>query len=195
MQKWCTVASKQEYGTKEKWKWLNCWLNWPLKAKRKVEESYMLFIGSDFCTAIGKWKSGFHETLEKSLNSYHPERFILPYRIHFRPRMLRDVSTMDISTKLLGTEISFPVGIAPTGFHQLAWPDGEKSTARGSLLLFCHVARRGVVENLKKLLGWLQARLRKIFRLEGANSFPPFWHPFLWMTHVGLVTQSTWEAL
>ncbi|KFQ21610.1 Hydroxyacid oxidase 2 [Mesitornis unicolor] len=58
---------------------------------------------------------------------------ILAYkRIHFRPRMLRDVSMMDIRTKLLGTEISFPVGIAPTGFHQLAWPDGEKSTARAA---------------------------------------------------------------
>ncbi|NXN98655.1 HAOX2 oxidase, partial [Rhinopomastus cyanomelas] len=58
---------------------------------------------------------------------------ILAYkRIHFRPRMLRDVSIMDIKTKLLGTEISFPVGIAPTGFHQLAWPDGEKSTARAA---------------------------------------------------------------
>uniref|UniRef100_A0A8C6JRK9 (S)-2-hydroxy-acid oxidase n=1 Tax=Melopsittacus undulatus TaxID=13146 RepID=A0A8C6JRK9_MELUD len=62
---------------------------------------------------------------------------ILAYkRIRFRPRMLRDVSMMDIRTKLLGTEISFPVGIAPTGFHQLAWPDGEKSTARGTLLTY-----------------------------------------------------------
>lgn len=56
--------------------------------------------------------------------------------------MLRDVSVMDIRTKILGSEISFPVGIAPTGFHQLAWPDGEKSTARGILLLWCHVAKR-----------------------------------------------------
>lgn len=45
--------------------------------------------------------------------------------------MLRDMSVIDTKTTLLGTEISFPVGIAPTGFHQLAWPDGEKSTARG----------------------------------------------------------------
>ncbi|NWU63921.1 HAOX2 oxidase, partial [Pterocles burchelli] len=58
---------------------------------------------------------------------------ILAYkRICFRPRVLRDVSMMDIRTKLLGNEISFPVGIAPTGFHQLAWPDGEKSTARAA---------------------------------------------------------------
>uniref|UniRef100_A0A452H5I1 (S)-2-hydroxy-acid oxidase n=1 Tax=Gopherus agassizii TaxID=38772 RepID=A0A452H5I1_9SAUR len=50
--------------------------------------------------------------------------------IHFRPRMLRGMSVIDTRTMLLGTEISFPVGIAPTGFHRLAWPDGEKSTAR-----------------------------------------------------------------
>ncbi|KFO84155.1 Hydroxyacid oxidase 2 [Buceros rhinoceros silvestris] len=67
---------------------------------------------------------------------------ILAYkRIHFRPRMLRDVSVMDIRTKLLGSEISFPVGIAPTGFHQLAWPDGEKSTARAAKAMnTCYIA-------------------------------------------------------
>ncbi|XP_009991673.1 PREDICTED: hydroxyacid oxidase 2 [Chaetura pelagica] len=67
---------------------------------------------------------------------------ILAYkRIRFQPRMLRDVSLMDIRTKLLGTEISFPVGIAPTGFHQLAWPDGEKSTARAARALnTCYIA-------------------------------------------------------
>ncbi|NXR02669.1 HAOX2 oxidase, partial [Sagittarius serpentarius] len=67
---------------------------------------------------------------------------ILAYkRIRFRPRMLRDVSMLDIRTKLLGTEISFPVGIAPTGFHQLAWPDGEKSTARAAKAMnICYIA-------------------------------------------------------
>ncbi|XP_041319898.1 hydroxyacid oxidase 2 isoform X3 [Pyrgilauda ruficollis] len=67
---------------------------------------------------------------------------ILAYkRIRFRPRMLRDVSVMDIRTKILGFEISFPVGIAPTGFHQLAWPDGEKSTARAARAMdTCYIA-------------------------------------------------------
>ncbi|NWU76047.1 HAOX2 oxidase, partial [Onychorhynchus coronatus] len=67
---------------------------------------------------------------------------ILAYkRILFRPRMLRNVSMMDIGTKILGSEISFPVGIAPTGFHQLAWPDGEKSTARAAKAMnTCYIA-------------------------------------------------------
>ncbi|XP_065279286.1 2-Hydroxyacid oxidase 2 isoform X2 [Emys orbicularis] len=60
------------------------------------------------------------------------ENLLAYKRIRFRPRMLRDMSVMDTRTTLLGTEISFPVGIAPTGFHRLAWPDGEKSTARAA---------------------------------------------------------------
>ncbi|KFZ68509.1 Hydroxyacid oxidase 2 [Podiceps cristatus] len=73
--------------------------------------------------------------------STRDENLLAYKRIRFRPRMLRDVSMMDIRTKLLGTEISFPVGIAPTGFHQLAWPDGEKSTARAAKAMnTCYIA-------------------------------------------------------
>lgn len=52
-------------------------------------------------------------------------------RIRLRPRILRDVSVSDTRTTIQGTEISFPVGIAPTAFHCLAWHEGEVATARG----------------------------------------------------------------
>lgn len=52
-------------------------------------------------------------------------------RIRLRPRILRDVSVSDTRTTVQGTEISFPVGIAPTAFHCLAWHEGEVATARG----------------------------------------------------------------
>ncbi|XP_053145552.1 2-Hydroxyacid oxidase 2 [Hemicordylus capensis] len=62
-------------------------------------------------------------------------------RIHLRPRVLRDMSVMDTKTTVLGTEISFPVGIAPSGFHKLAWPDGERSTARAAEAMnVCYIA-------------------------------------------------------
>ncbi|CAB1347297.1 unnamed protein product [Coregonus sp. 'balchen'] len=51
-------------------------------------------------------------------------------RIRLRPRILRDVSMSDTRTTVQGTEISFPVGIAPTAFHCLAWHEGEMATAR-----------------------------------------------------------------
>lgn len=49
-----------------------------------------------------------------------------------RPRYLRDISHRDISTTVLGEEISLPVMIAPAGSHMLAHPDGEVATARGA---------------------------------------------------------------
>ncbi|XP_037542661.1 hydroxyacid oxidase 2 [Nematolebias whitei] len=51
-------------------------------------------------------------------------------RIRLRPRILRDVSMSDTRTTVQGTEINFPVGIAPTAFHCLAWHEGETATAR-----------------------------------------------------------------
>ncbi|XP_006900378.1 PREDICTED: hydroxyacid oxidase 2 [Elephantulus edwardii] len=53
-------------------------------------------------------------------------------RIRLRPRFLRDVSQVDIKTTIQGEQISAPICIAPTGFHSLAWPDGEMSTARAA---------------------------------------------------------------
>nr|XP_061799428.1 hydroxyacid oxidase 2 isoform X2 [Nerophis lumbriciformis] len=53
-------------------------------------------------------------------------------RIRLRPRILRDVSVSDTRTTVQGTELSFPVGIAPTAFHCLAWHEGEMATARAT---------------------------------------------------------------
>ncbi|OBS59030.1 hypothetical protein A6R68_09845, partial [Neotoma lepida] len=53
-------------------------------------------------------------------------------RIRLRPRYLRDVSEVDTRTTIQGQEIVAPIGISPTAFHSLAWPDGEKSTARAA---------------------------------------------------------------
>ena len=49
-----------------------------------------------------------------------------------RPRVLRDVSTVDTSTTLLGAPVSSPIGIAPTAFQRLMHPDGECAMAQGA---------------------------------------------------------------
>ncbi|KAF1781441.1 Aldolase-type TIM barrel [Phytophthora cactorum] len=46
-------------------------------------------------------------------------------RLVLHPRVLRDVSKMDISTTLLGHRISSPVCVAPSSTHRMAHPDGE----------------------------------------------------------------------
>ncbi|CAN7079753.1 unnamed protein product [Brassica oleracea var. botrytis] len=45
-------------------------------------------------------------------------------RIMFRPRVLVDVSKIDMSTRILGYPISAPIMIAPTAMHMLAHPQG-----------------------------------------------------------------------
>ncbi len=53
-------------------------------------------------------------------------------RLRLRPRMLVDVSHLDLGTRLFGAEMPFPMLIAPTAYHRLADPDGEVATARGA---------------------------------------------------------------
>jgi 4-hydroxymandelate oxidase len=50
----------------------------------------------------------------------------------FRPRVLRDVSRLDLSTTVLGSKIDLPVLIAPCGGHKKAHPDGELATYRAA---------------------------------------------------------------
>lgn len=83
----------------------------------------------------------------------------------FEPHVLRDVSTVDAGTTLLGTRVASPVGIAPTTLQRAADPCGEvamatAAAAAGSLLVlssnsgsrFTDIADTGVH-------WWLQAYL------------------------------------
>uniref|UniRef100_A0A673WA84 (S)-2-hydroxy-acid oxidase n=1 Tax=Salmo trutta TaxID=8032 RepID=A0A673WA84_SALTR len=72
------------------------------------------------------------EHLSKATWDYYAAGVLLPILIRLRPRILRDVSVSDTRTTVQGTEISFPVGIAPTAFHCLAWHEGEMATARAT---------------------------------------------------------------
>jgi 4-hydroxymandelate oxidase len=49
-----------------------------------------------------------------------------------RPRMLVDVSSVSTETEVLGGPVSLPVLVAPTAFHRLANPEGERATARAT---------------------------------------------------------------
>lgn len=48
------------------------------------------------------------------------------------PHMLRDVSTVDLSTTVLGTRIATPIMVAPTAMHRYFTEDGELATARAT---------------------------------------------------------------
>ncbi|MQI71932.1 alpha-hydroxy-acid oxidizing protein, partial [Escherichia coli] len=53
-------------------------------------------------------------------------------RILFRPRILIDVSKIDMATTVLGFKLSMPIMIAPTAMQKMAHPEGEYATARAA---------------------------------------------------------------
>jgi len=53
-------------------------------------------------------------------------------RIHLRPRVLMDVSRIDLATRVLGQPLELPVLLAPVALQRLAHPDGELASARAA---------------------------------------------------------------
>ncbi|XP_031500658.1 peroxisomal (S)-2-hydroxyacid oxidase GLO4-like isoform X2 [Nymphaea colorata] len=53
-------------------------------------------------------------------------------RITFRPRVLVDVTNVNMSTTILGHRVSAPIMLAPSAMHQWAHPQGELATARAA---------------------------------------------------------------
>jgi len=81
----------------------------------------------------------------------------------FRPRVLRDVSALDLSTTVLGTKVNLPVLIAPCGGHKKAHPEGEFATYRaaaaaGTILAVSANASTNFEELAKAAAGhlWMQ---------------------------------------
>jgi 4-hydroxymandelate oxidase len=52
--------------------------------------------------------------------------------LRLRPRVLRDVTTVDTGVEVLGARIAAPIMIAPMGRHRLFHAEGERATARGA---------------------------------------------------------------
>ena len=52
--------------------------------------------------------------------------------IEFQPRVLRDVSDVDLSSTVLGKKVAMPFGIAPTGFTRMMHTEGEIAGAQAA---------------------------------------------------------------
>lgn len=71
--------------------------------------------------ASGSWDE---ITLRENCSSFE--------RLAIMPRVLVDVSKVDMNISLFGEQISMPIIVAPTAFHALADPEGEKATAKAA---------------------------------------------------------------
>ncbi|KAI0691914.1 FMN-dependent dehydrogenase-domain-containing protein [Cytidiella melzeri] len=66
------------------------------------------------------------------------------HRVWFRPRVLRNVTTVDFSTKILGHASSLPIYITATALGKLGHPDGELNLTRAA-------AKHGVIQMIPTL--------------------------------------------
>ena len=68
--------------------------------------------------------------------------------VRLAPRVLTDVSRVDLATEVLGSPVSTPVAIAPSSLQRLAHPDGELAMARAAALtgtLLCVPSNAGTL--------------------------------------------------
>ncbi|MEP7146581.1 MAG: alpha-hydroxy acid oxidase [bacterium] len=76
--------------------------------------------------AYDYYSSGANDeiTLKENCEAY--KRIFLKYRV------LKDVSSRNLSTEVIGQNISMPVMIAPTAFHKMAHQEGEIAVAKAA---------------------------------------------------------------
>ncbi|XP_051159080.1 2-Hydroxyacid oxidase 1-like [Leptopilina boulardi] len=85
-------------------------------------------------------------------------------KIRILPRMLRDVTNVDITTTILGEKVSMPLGIAPTAMQRMAHPDGECANAKaaeaaGTIFTLSTISTSSIEEvaaAAPKAIKWLQ---------------------------------------
>ena len=76
--------------------------------------------------AYDYYAGGAHDEVTLRENRAAYDRIPLAYRV------LVDVSRRDLKTTVLGQPVSMPILVAPTAFHGLATPEGERATARAA---------------------------------------------------------------
>ncbi|TAQ91013.1 hypothetical protein B7494_g604 [Chlorociboria aeruginascens] len=99
-------------------------------------------------------------------------------RIWFRPRLLRNVRTVDTSCEIQGVRSSLPVLCAPAAMAKLAHPDGEKGIARA-----CE--RGGIIQC---------ASINASYSIEEIVDAEPY-HPFFFQIYVNKDRSSSEQLL
>ncbi|CAN1841512.1 Glycolate oxidase 1 [Linum perenne] len=112
-------------------------------------------------------------------------------RILFRPRILIDVTKIDITTTVLGFKISMPIMIAPTAFQKMAHPDGEYATARAA----------SAAGTIMTLSSWATSSVEEVastgpgirfFQLYVCQNYTNKWIKFTISSHLSWIQDVQW---
>jgi L-lactate dehydrogenase (cytochrome) len=111
-------------------------------------------------------------TIERNAAAYR--------RVELAPRVLRDVTKVDLSTTILGRPVPAPLALSPTGFTRIADPQGELAVARAA-------AQRGLVYTLSTLA------TRSIEEVAAVSQGPKWFQVYVWRDR-GLVADMVQRA-
>src|SRR5205085_8930146 len=100
--------------------------------------------------------------------------------VQLAPRVLRDVSKVDLGTTVLGRPVPAPLVLAPTGFSRIAHPEGEVAVARAA-------GQRGLPYTLSTLA------TRSIEDVAAAGTGPKWFQVYVWRDR-GLVQDMVQRA-
>ncbi|KAK1968947.1 cytochrome b2 [Colletotrichum sublineola] len=109
----------------------------------------------------------------------HKKNKELMRRIMIRPRILRNVSHVDMRTNILGFESSAPFFISPAAMAKLAHPDGELALSRGA-------ANEGIIQCISS---------NASYTLKSIVSAAPPTQPFFFQLYINSERQKTMEVL
>ncbi|ODV77823.1 cytochrome b2, mitochondrial precursor [Suhomyces tanzawaensis NRRL Y-17324] len=76
------------------------------------------------------------------------ENHLAFHRVFFKPKVLVDVTNVDLRTKMLGTEVELPFYITATALGKLGHPEGERVLARSA-------GKQGVIQMIPTLASCL----------------------------------------
>ncbi|KAL2884476.1 hypothetical protein SGCOL_000424 [Colletotrichum sp. CLE4] len=103
----------------------------------------------------------------------------LTRRIMIRPRILRNVSYIDMQTNILGYESSAPFFISPAAMAKLVHPDGELALSRGA-------ANEGIIQCISS---------NASYTLKSIVSAAPPTQPFFFQLYINSERHKTIEIL
>ncbi|XP_033501737.1 2-Hydroxyacid oxidase 1 [Epinephelus lanceolatus] len=86
-------------------------------------------------------------------------------RWHLVPRVLRDVSKVDLSVSVLGQKLSMPLCVAATAMQRMAHPEGETATARA-----CRAVGTGMM-----LSSWATSTIEEVMSAMTASPGGVLW--------------------
>ncbi|KAH6897414.1 cytochrome b2 [Thelonectria olida] len=109
----------------------------------------------------------------------HTKNKELVRRVMIRPRILRDVLSVNYKTTILGFKTSAPFFISPTAMARLAHPDGELAMARAA-------AKEGIIQCISS---------NASYTLRSIVSAAPPGHPFFFQLYVNSDRKKSTELL